>query len=128
MDELKELVGMVQQVPETALWILGGFAFYKLFIFGSVVGAVQSILKLAITKWHHFKTTPVELPPQKVSIDHLVITHDGSKDMLLAQLTRLIGKRVGIGTGYIHSASVEWLREAIDEKEIADREEKAGIK
>ena len=56
-------------------------------------------------------------------IDGMCITSDGTANELVAQLTRLKGRAVGIKSSYIHNESVQWLAEAIDEKiakEVAD--------
>lgn len=47
---------------------------------------------------------------------------------LMAQLHRIKqkGTHLGDGEGYIHSKSVEWLRQAIDEKEAKDQKNKAA--
>lgn len=48
LDALREIILMVKELPEFALWILLGYLLYKLFIIGSIYGVV----KLFITKTH----------------------------------------------------------------------------
>jgi|GEM_PF-1943846 len=60
IEALKDLIGLLKDIPHHAMWILGGFMFYKLFIVGSVYGCIR----LAINKIHDFlirpKTTIIE--------------------------------------------------------------------
>lgn len=41
MEELKQLIELVIKLPNTALWILAGYAIYKLAIVGSIYGTVR---------------------------------------------------------------------------------------
>lgn len=41
MDELKQLIELVVKLPNTALWILAGYAIYKLAIVGSIYGTIK---------------------------------------------------------------------------------------
>jgi hypothetical protein len=50
IDALKELIGLVKELPEFALWILLGYLLYKLFIVGSIYG----IIRLGINKLHDY--------------------------------------------------------------------------
>lgn len=118
MEELKLLVEMVSNLPSMALWVLAGFWAYKVICIGSLYG----VIRLLINKTHAWLTTPKE----KINIvtdkyNSLSITHDGTHDKLYAQVQRICGKRTGeysaSRSAYIHSSSVEWLKEAIDEKE-----------
>lgn len=53
-DALKELIGLVKELPEFALWILLGYLLYKLFVVGSIYG----VIKLAINKSHDYMVKP----------------------------------------------------------------------
>jgi len=48
MEVLKELMEVVKDMPDMALWVLAGFGAYKLFVLGSIYG----IVRLAIVKIH----------------------------------------------------------------------------
>ena len=54
MDELKELVALVVQLPEYALWALLGFLAYKL----AVVGSVYSLCRFVVEKLYAGFTAP----------------------------------------------------------------------
>lgn len=117
MEELKLLIEMVSNLPAMAMWVLVGFWAYKVVVIGSIYG----VIRLAINKIHNWLTTPkhelkkLELRP---TIDGLCLS--GQADALIAQLNRLRGAGTSINSGYIHSNSVDFLREAIDDKFAKD--------
>jgi hypothetical protein len=119
MDDLHQLVSIISDLPQLTIWVLLGFAIYKTFIFSSVTGSLYYGFKFAVNKWSEHKREPTPY-----SIDDLVITSDSTKNNLIVQLSRICGKRTGIDSTYIHSRSVEWLKEAIDAKELKERESK----
>jgi hypothetical protein len=121
MDMLKDLLALVRDLPQTALWVLVMIFAYKVCIIGSIYGvirlAVERLHSWATTPKHSLKTVETEI---RGKIDGLCIT--SQTEYLLAQLHRLRGKGTGIKTQYMHDVSVDWLREAIDEKEARERE------
>jgi len=125
MEELKLLIEAVAGLPTLTLWVLVGFLIYKLAVIGSVYGTIR----YGIEKFVQWKTTPKHMLEDKTDmVKNIAITHDGTFDALVEQLRRLIGKGFDnnrIGTRYIHGQSVDWLREAITEKELRDAETKA---
>ena len=119
MDEIKQLVEMIARMPSMALWVLGGYLFYKLAILGSMYGTIRFVAGLLFGWLTTRRVQTVEMRPM---LDGLVIT--GEKDALMAQLQRLRGKGLHIsGAHYVHKDSVDWLREAIDAKELKDAED-----
>jgi hypothetical protein len=58
IDELKQILTMVEKVPETVLWVLFGFAVYKLVVWLSATGATVMLVKLAIDKLHDYLVRP----------------------------------------------------------------------
>jgi len=54
VDELKELIAVVNSLPQLALWVAVGFWAYKVIIIGSVYG----VIKLAINKAYSAMTRP----------------------------------------------------------------------
>lgn len=110
MEELKMLLELVAQLPQTALWVLIGFWAYKVMIVGSVFG----VIKLAIERGHSWAVTrKIKYEEVRPMLDGVCIT--GTKPALMAQLNRLIGISSKVGV-YIHDCDVAWLRAAIDEK------------
>lgn len=119
MEELKMLVQMVADLPNAALWVIAALFAYKVCIVGSIYG----VIRLAIVKTHDWLTTPRhELRRVTVEMEGtirgMVITDH--HEAFIAQLHRLRGKAVGIQSNYLHGQSVEWLRQAIDDKEAKD--------
>lgn len=117
IDELKQLIGMIEKVPETALWILLGFAVYKLVVYLSGTGAIVFCIKLAIEKGHDMfirrqaeKSTPIEH-----TINGEFITQDATLTLFMSAIRALKG-----GDTYIHTFHVNWLQDAIAEKASRD--------
>lgn len=124
MDELQILVNMVAKLPNMALWVLVGFLVYKLALVGSVYGTI----KFAIDKWHSYATNP-DRKTQVVQVRPILdgITIRTELDYLVSQIHRIRGKGLTVDSEYIHQASVDWLRKAIDAQELADRTEKGEL-
>jgi len=121
MEELRMIVEMVAKLPQTALWVLIGFWAYKVMIVGSIYG----VIRFVVSKVHDYLVQRKVIPPEvkqievRVLVDGICIAN--AVDPLIAQLRRLVGMRTGIKSDYVHQASVDWLREAIDEKLDRDR-------
>lgn len=126
MEELRMIVEMVAKLPQTALWVLIGFWAYKVMIIGSVYG----VIRFVVSKTHDYLVRRKVIPPEvkqievRAMLDGLCI--GSAVDPLMAQLRRLAGRNVGIKSEYIHNQSVEWLRDAIDEKLERERAIDAG--
>ena len=110
MEELKLLVEMVANLPSMAMWVIAFFFVYKVVVIGSIYG----LIRFAIDKMHSW-LTGVGVKQMRPMIDRICIT--GNEDDFATQLKRLRGKGSNIGSEYVHKCSVEWLRDAIDEKE-----------
>lgn len=118
MDELKLIIEAIAGLPTIMVWVLLGYLVYKLAVIGSIYGLIRfCIEKLHDAYSHRHETKTVEL---RATIDAMCITADGSNEALIAQIHRLKGKATGISSNYIHRSSVEWLREAIDAKELSE--------
>lgn len=125
MDELKLLMEMLSHLPNAALWVLSGYLLYKVVVVGSIYGVVRFGIRRLFDWLQAKKTAPVEYKEIRPMLDGMCIRTE--TDRLIAQLHRLRGRRVSIQTEYIHSASVDWLREAIDEKIERDRRENIKV-
>lgn len=119
MEELKELVTLVGHLPALTVWVLLGYLLYKL----AVVGSIYGVIKLGITRLFDWlqqrKAREVEYKEVRPMLDGMCIR--GETDRLTAQLHRLRGKGLTIESNYIHDRSIDWLRQAIDEKEERER-------
>jgi len=118
MEVLKELMEVVKDMPDMALWVLVGFAAYKLFVVGSIYG----IIRLIIVKAHSIMTKE-QIVKKEITLDGMCITSDGTEKRLIAQIDRLRSCRKDFNPAskYIHSGDVDWLQQAIDEKKEKDR-------
>lgn len=119
MDELKLLIEMVAHLPAMALWVLVGFFVYKVAIIGSVYGVIRFVAGRLFDWLQAKKTRKVEYKEIRPMLEGMCIKAETER--LIAQLHRLRGKGLSIASEYIHSSSVDWLREAIDDKIEKDR-------
>lgn len=115
MEELKILVDMVAHLPQMALWVLLGFLVYKL----AVVGSIYGTIRFAVDKLHDYLVKrKVEYKEIRPMLDGMCIKSETER--LIAQIHRVRGRGVNIKSEYIHEQSVDWLREAIDDKIAKD--------
>ena len=111
IDGLKEILDIIKDMPELAVWVAAGFIFYKLAVWGSTTAAIVMVSKLAIDKLHDYKVTPKKVE-HVWSLDDQFITSDGAYKEFL-NLMRLIKKD---GSSYVHQNDVQFLSEAFIEK------------
>lgn len=132
MDELKLLVEMVANLPNMALWVIAFFFIYKV----SIIGSIYGVIRLAIQRAYEWGVARKTLPAIQQEINladklrGIYITSDETLNLLTIQLQRVRGKNVSRNKilteqekreSYIHERSVDWLREAIDAKEMSER-------
>lgn len=127
MEELELLVKMVANLPSMALWVIALFFAYKVCVVGSIYGVVRFVTAHVILWLREKKATPVKEVEIRPMLDGMCV--GGELEPFIAQIKRVCGKNVGIKTTYIHGGSVEWLRQAIDDKiakDVAEAAKKAG--
>lgn len=111
IEELKVLLDMLGNVDNIALYILGGFAVYKLVIYLSGVGAAVMLTKLAINKLHDYKTQP-----KKIDVSGMVYNEE--------DWTKIIGAISQYSTatygGSLHGSDVRQLIKVLNEGEKPD--------
>lgn len=121
MEELKALIGMVNQLPQLALWVLVGFWAYKVICVGSIYGVIRFIVG-SFVKW---KSAPIQYVFKNKTLDEDVL-HE-----LEIQVSRLSQVRAHNYYNIISRYDVEWLRDAIDqriaERDRENREKKEGL-
>lgn len=126
MEELKLLVQMVASLPALAVWVIVAFYIYKISIIGSIYGAIR----FSISKLHDWAVTRKTLPTitQNIRFEDILygitLSDEDVKRELIMQIKRVCGKNTKIDSDYIHGCSVEWLREAINDKEQKDAKAK----
>lgn len=122
MEELKLLVQMVANLPTLAIWVVVAFYAYKVVIVGSIYGVIRFVAQ----KIHDVMLAKKTIAPiiQEINLADklrgIYITQDETFNLLALQLQRLRGKNVG-GGSFIHERSVDWLREAINDKEDKEK-------
>lgn len=117
IDEFKQLLVLVEKIPTITLWVLAGFALFKLIVYLSTTGSVVFVSKLLIEKIHDAVTRPRQVSLGRLPIDEE--TFESLKSLLsgLAHHRHVKSvKEYGI-TAYLHGSDVEWLRQAINEKQ-----------
>lgn len=136
MDELKLLVEMVASLPSLAVWVVVAFYIYKI----SIIGSIYGVIRFVASKIHDVLIAKKTLPTitQEINLEDrlrgIAITSDDTLNLLIKQLSRVKSRGFSYknsedcGKGYIHSQSVDWLREAIDDKEEKDKEKLNGTR
>ena len=129
MEELKLLVEMVASLPSLAVWVVIAFYIYKV----SIIGSIYGVIRFATAKLHDWAVTQKTAAPieREISLHDLtygiVIRDEQTQRALIAQISRVCGKNLSIDSTYIHMCSVDWLREAINDKEQKDRKIKNDL-
>lgn len=122
MDELKLLIEMVANLPTLAIWVLVGYLAYRIVIVGSIYGVLRFFIEKLFDWLKAQKQREVEYKEIRPMLDGMCVK--AATDTLIAQIHRLRGRGLGIDSNYIHSQSVDWLRDAIDKKIEAERSER----
>lgn len=115
IEALKELVAMVKDLPEFALWILIGFLFYKLF----VIGSIYSVIRLGINKFAEYlkgKNTAVTI--KAVKLGDFVFTEETGAQ--LGEVLDTLSK--------YHDAQVQIQMENDEDYQKATEEQKAVMR
>lgn len=123
MDDLRELLSIIKDMPSFALWVIAGLLVYKVTVIGSIYGVVRLGL-VRLFDWLSLrKRQDVELRP---TIDGMCIT--GVASELVGQLARLkwMNQTTEVRGPYIHSCGVGRLRRALDLLEAQEAAEAAG--
>lgn len=121
MEELRLLVEMVAGLPHMALWVVAAFFIYKVAVIGSIYGVIRFTVR-RLFDWLSLRHTPAESASRLA--EPMVIKSSAAE--LRKQLRRVCGKNT-LGSAYIHQCSVDWLRQAIDDKIAKDQAEEETV-
>lgn len=117
MDELKLLVEMISNLPQMTVWVLVGYLIYKVVVVGSIYG----VIRLAIGKLYDWAVKPkIEFIEMKPMLEGMCIS--GTLRDLAMQIQRVGGIANKRNGSYVGFDDAQWLREAIDEKIVKDKE------
>lgn len=121
VEIIKELAGVLKDLPDLAIWIMVGILFYKVAIIGSIFG----VIRLGIIKLHDAFTKPKETIKYHDISSQFIVSDKGFREftLLLDQIRRERGGHYktkegerGSNLKYIHMRDVEFLKEAYMEK------------
>lgn len=124
IEIIKELAGVLKDLPDMAIWIMLGILFYKVFIIGGTI----SLAKYAINKLHDFmsKSSDNKHAPKEITTTYDIggrfISSDGALG-LFNQLLDEIHTGVNIDSHYIHRSDVEFLLDAVREKRLREKQQ-----
>lgn len=100
VDELKFLLDQIKDVPSVALWMIGGFLFYKLVAYLSTTGAIIYIVRLLCNLAIEWQTKPRPAKFKKMLFDDLA--EQALVDLLLAIKSP--------GASWVHSVNIHELQ------------------
>lgn len=104
IEELKVLLDMLGNVDNIALYVLGGFALYKLIVYLSSAGAIIFTIKLISGYVHDIAIKRIEKPREiKLSLVGVLI-NEKAEHNLRSLLNEIKDGR------YVHSSDIEELR------------------
>lgn len=119
METLQSLATIIKDLPDTAIWIIAIYFFFKL----AIVGSIYGVIRLAIIKLHDVLVTKNKAPTEVgVALDGRVISRN--KVAFLGQIDRISAHcNEGTSVSTLHSDATTFLRKAIDSQ---IEKEKAG--
>lgn len=119
IEELKQILGIIKDVPHMVMWVLAGLLLYKVVYVGSIFG----IIRLFILKGYEYLKF-CESKPTIIhhKIDRYFITHDGTFDRFI-DLIRTLRTREsrGLQSEYIHKQDIRYLENLIAEDLIKNK-------
>ena len=116
MEELKELISMVANLPNVVLWVLIGYLIYKLVVVGSIYATTRLAIVQFVSAYNANRNKTVTHIWQWGNCEVL-----GDAKPALEQLLT----KAKIATGaYLHKSDVVRLSQALDLLETQEREDK----
>jgi hypothetical protein len=121
MEILDQVMGLLKEAPEMAIWVIVIIFAYKTIIVGSAYGLVRFCVGRLGDVIENIKEKNLEIAQavenKQVNLISKIdeVTISNCQDDLLVQIKRLKGVSSEYGQ-YIHSSDVVWLRQAIDDK------------
>ena len=142
MEQFKEIIEILKQTPEMALWGLAIWCLYIILKLASVVYAVKIVFQLAINKWHDYKVKKIQAEKKDSELsfkDELLefqrekmsfSLESGKISRIAKRFDRMSVSDVDIedliklldaikSTSYIHQSDIDKAIKAIEEKKAA---------
>ncbi len=88
MEQVQQLLEILKQTPEMALWGLAIWCLYILAKLASVVFALKAVMQLAIKKWHDFKVKSLEIKSIEIETEKERLNLENEKTKLDYSKTR----------------------------------------
>ena len=110
IEELKQLLVLIQGVPDMVMHVLLGFAAYKIIIFLGTSAGIYGTIRLGINKWHDYATKKMSAPKRLEWDRHGTFINSSDFDRLI----RIMKNRPGRSSlSYIHSEDVDWIENKV---------------
>ena len=122
IEEMKMILDSIGDLTGIALWVVAGLIGYKLVIYLSTAGALIYLGKMLIVKVHDCITREKTID-FTTDINARCLSTDNIKSRILLLLDRVRSQPGLFQGGYLHAQHVDWLEDAIKEKEKNDEQE-----
>ncbi len=118
LQELKEILGIIKDLPHMVMWVLAGLLFYKV----TIVGSIYGVIKLAIEKIY-LVLTKEKVVKVEYTLGGLPVNE--SVDVAIVQFLREIKKETAGYSSYFHLTDLQYLRECYDIGHAQKRQKKS---
>lgn len=107
LEEIKELVHLINSLPQLALWVMIGFWAYKVIIVGSVYG----LIRFTVDKLHSWLTKP-KVVKQEWTWRTVYFADPEGVEGLMRQIANDLHPDSENGYRMIYTSDIKALREA----------------
>jgi hypothetical protein len=126
IEELKQLLTMIQDMPEMVVHVLLGFGIYKLVIFMGTSAGIYGTVRFGINKWHDYKihllNTPVFVE-YKVGDKCLSAAAINELERLLDEMrdARTDGNKLASKLRYVAESEIALTRKLLREYRVSQK-------
>lgn len=114
IEEVKELLKLIQHMPDYVMWVLAGILLYKVFI----IGNVYALARYAINKLHDYLTREKTV---KTVITYRGLFINENAELLLHSFIRNHLTRVDKNLNYVFESDVLELEKAWAEYKLKEK-------
>lgn len=114
---LKVLGDLIGKMPDTALYILGGFFVFKMTFLLAPSWAGYKLIRLVVEKYHDIKSKPNEVL-HKVDLNGIFISDISRNEVisLFSSIKNALNAHYGHQLSYIHENELKFMEQAVKEK------------
>lgn len=137
MDIITDLMGILKQAPQLAIWVIAIIYGFKVVVVGSIYSVIRHCVNALAESMN--KKTSLELAkldleqaklkePTSISLSTsnnefgCIIIRDAAPDLL----DFLKAMRSNVGHGYVHASDIQYAYEALKEKRARDAQVKTN--